>query len=109
MSETLLALFREPVAGADKVFIRAPGGATHTYGSFLALSARLAHALRACGVAPGDRVAVQVDKSLEALALYVACLRAGAVYLPLNTAYTPAEVGYFIGDAEARLFVCRPA
>ena len=44
---------------------------------------------------PGDRVAVQVEKSLEALLLYLACLRAGAVFLPLNTAYTPAELDYF--------------
>ena len=61
------------------------------------------------GVVPGDRVAVQVEKTPEALVLYLACLRAGAVYLPLNTAYTLAELAYFIGDAEPRLIVCDPA
>ena len=61
------------------------------------------------GVAPGDRVAVQVEKSPEAMLLYLACLRAGAVYLPLNTAYTPAEIDYFLGDAEPRVVVCDPA
>ena len=58
------------------------------------------------GVKPGDRVAVQVEKSAEAIVLYLACLRAGAVYLPLNTAYTLAELEYFIGDAEPRVVVC---
>ena len=51
-------------------------------------------------VAPGDRVAVQVAKSVEAIALYLATVRAGAVFLPLNTAYTRSEVDYFLGDAE---------
>ncbi len=64
--------------------------------------------LDALGVRPGDRVAVQVEKSPEALMLYLACLRTGAVYLPLNTAYTLAELDYFIGDAEPRLIVCAP-
>jgi malonyl-CoA/methylmalonyl-CoA synthetase len=59
-------------------------------------------------VKPGDRVIVQVDKSAEAVILYLACLRAGAIYIPLNTAYTPAEVEYFMGDAEPQLFVCQP-
>jgi malonyl-CoA/methylmalonyl-CoA synthetase len=53
-------------------------------------------------------VAVQVEKSPEALMLYLACLRAGAVYLPLNTAYTLAELDYFIGDAQPRLVVVDP-
>ena len=58
--------------------------------------------------APGDRVLVQVDKSPEAIFLYLGCLRAGAVYVPLNVAYTLAEVEYFISDAEPKLVVCRP-
>ena len=57
---------------------------------------------------PGDRVAAQVEKSAEALLLYLGALRAGAVYLPLNTAYTAGEIRYFLGDAEPALFVCRP-
>ncbi len=67
---------------------------------------RLAGAFRAHGVEAGDRVVVQVDKSAEAVAAYLACLRLGAVYVPLNTAYTAAEVTYFIGDAEPRVYVC---
>jgi malonyl-CoA/methylmalonyl-CoA synthetase len=64
--------------------------------------------MRKLGVAPGDRVAVQVEKSPEAFLLYLACLRAGAVFVPLNTAYTPAELSYFLSDAEPRLFVVQP-
>jgi malonyl-CoA/methylmalonyl-CoA synthetase len=63
----------------------------------------------ALGVRPGDRVAVQVEKTPEAALLYLATLRAGAVYLPLNPAYTLAELDYFIGDAEPALIVCTPA
>lgn len=62
-------------------------------------------ALRNAGVDPGDRVLVQVRKSPEAVALYLACLRIGAVYVPLNVAYTPAEVAFFIEDAKPKLFV----
>jgi malonyl-CoA/methylmalonyl-CoA synthetase len=72
-------------------------------------TARLANALVALGVRPGDRVAVQVEKSATNLLLYLATIRVGAVYLPLNTAYTLAELAYFIGDAEPSLIVCDPA
>jgi malonyl-CoA/methylmalonyl-CoA synthetase len=109
MTTTLLPLFQIPPETAEKVFLEGLDGNTFTYHRFFALTARLAHALRGCGVKPGDRVAVQVDKSPEALALYVACVRAGAVYLPLNTAYTASEVDYFVQDAEPRLVVCRPS
>lgn len=70
---------------------------------------RLAGALTALGVQPGDRVAAQVEKSPEAIALYLATLQVGGIFLPLNTAYTGGEIDYFIGDAAPRLFVCDPA
>jgi len=73
------------------------------------MSARYAHALQALDLPQGARVAVQVEKSPEALMLYLACLRAGLVYLPLNTAYLDAEVEYFITDAEPSLLVCDPS
>jgi len=92
-----------------KVFIETPEGRKLTYGDLHAGSARIANVLRARGVEPGDRVAVQVEKSPDAILLYLACLRAGAVFLPLNTAYTPAEIEYFLGDAKPRVFVCDPA
>ncbi|MBO9630593.1 MAG: AMP-binding protein, partial [Shinella sp.] len=96
------------VAKPDAVFIETADGRRWTYGDMIALSGRLATTLRTLGVRPGDRVAVQVEKSPEALMLYLACIRAGAVYLPLNTAYTLAELDYFIGDAEPALVVVGP-
>ena len=72
-------------------------------------TARYANALAALGVAPGDRVAVQVEKSVANVVLYLATIRAGAVFLPLNTAYTPAEMAYFVADAQPALIVCDPA
>lgn len=72
------------------------------------LSAQMAHLLTDLGATPGDRVAVQVGKSVEAVVLYLACLRAGLVYLPLNTAYKSAEIDYFLGDAKPIVMVCAP-
>jgi malonyl-CoA/methylmalonyl-CoA synthetase len=101
--------FVRALPAADKPFIENADGRVLTYRGLVDLSGRMANALRDLGVVPGDRVAVQVEKSLDAIALYVACLRAGAVFLPLNTAYTPAEIAYFLGDAEPRVFVCDPS
>jgi malonyl-CoA/methylmalonyl-CoA synthetase len=80
-----------------------------SYGALFAASGRIANRLRDLGVRPGDRIAVQVEKSVEALILYLASLRVGGVYLPLNSGYTAAELDYFLGDAEPRLFVVDPA
>jgi malonyl-CoA/methylmalonyl-CoA synthetase len=106
MSDNLIAELKKQPAGA--AFIETVDGRQISYGDALALSGRLANALVACGVEPGDRVAVQVEKSPEAIILYLACLRAGAAYLPLNTGYTLAEMEYFIGDAEPRVVVAAP-
>src|ERR1700759_97169 len=95
-------------APPERVFIANGDGRVLTYGELRALSARLAGALQALGVAPGDRVAAQVEKSPEAIALYLATVRAGAVWLPLNPAYTRAELAYFVQDAEPALFVAAP-
>ncbi|MBS0528523.1 MAG: malonyl-CoA synthase [Proteobacteria bacterium] len=80
-----------------------------TYGDLIAFSGRMANVLVARGVKPGDRVAVQVEKSVPNLVLYLATVRAGAVYLPLNTAYTLNELEYFITDAEPSLVICDPS
>jgi malonyl-CoA/methylmalonyl-CoA synthetase len=85
-----------------------PDGRSWSYADVHRLSARYASALMQAGVKPGDRVAAQVEKSAEALLLYLGCVRAGAVFLPLNPAYTSAEVEYFIADGEPALFVARP-
>ncbi len=98
------------VAGQDpaRTCLVLDDDATWTYGDLDRRSAELAGALHARSVEPGDRVLVQVDKSADAIALYVACLRSGAVFVPLNTAYTPEEVAGFVADAEPALFVGRP-
>ncbi|WP_188946058.1 AMP-binding protein, partial [Polymorphobacter multimanifer] len=92
-----------------RVFAQLPDGAAATYADVAAASARHAQALRACGVGPGDRVAVQCEKRFEMLLLYLGCLRAGAVFLPLNPAYPAGELDYFLRDAEPALFVCEAA
>ncbi|TVP43040.1 MAG: malonyl-CoA synthase [Halomonas sp.] len=93
---------------ADADFITTREGRRYSYRDALTISAQLAGALTELGVKQGDRVAVQVDKSPEAILLYLACLRIGGVYLPLNTGYTGDEIRYFLNDAEPALFVCRP-
>ncbi|WP_207455476.1 malonyl-CoA synthase [Azospirillum sp. SYSU D00513] len=113
MTNHLFAAMRARMPAPDRIFIETAAldgqeGSCLTYGEALALSGRMANVLVGRGVQPGDRVAVQVEKSAEAIVLYLACVRAGAVYLPLNTAYTLAELEYFIGDAEPRLVVCAP-
>jgi len=77
-----------------------------TYIELEASVCRTANALISLGVQPGDRVAAQLNKGLAPLILYLATVRAGAVFLPLNTAYTPAEVEYFVKDAEPALLFC---
>jgi malonyl-CoA/methylmalonyl-CoA synthetase len=96
-------------ADRSRTFAMQPDGAILTYAEVNASSARYANALRDVGVSTGDRVAVQVEKGMEMVALYLGCLRAGAVFLPLNPAYTPVELEYFLGDAEPALFVSDPA
>jgi malonyl-CoA/methylmalonyl-CoA synthetase len=80
-----------------------------TYGWLSDLSLRIALALQMRGVETGDRVTAQIDKSPEAIALYLAALRLGAIFVPLNTAYTLAELAYFLSDAQPRVAVVRPA
>ena len=101
------ALFA-PHEGKDTSFLHLADGTTVTHGAFLDEVGQTANALRSLGVQPGDRVAVHVIKSRQALSLYAACVKAGAVFLPLNTAYTARELDYFVGDSGAKLFVCDP-
>ncbi len=108
MAANLFSLVREHIPDGSKTFIETPDGRKTTYADLMAHSARLANALALHGVRPGDRVAVQVEKSPAAIDLYLACMRSGAVFLPLNTAYTVAEVEYFIGDSEPAIIVCDP-
>src|SRR4051794_19901975 len=91
----------------DAPCLELPGGVVLSRAWLSHQSGRYAAALGAAGCRPGDRVAVQVDKSPHALALYLACLRAGLIYLPANTAYRPTELAYLIADGRPRIFVGR--
>lgn len=92
----------------DTVAIETPGRGQWTFADIESESARFANRLAALGARAGDRVAVQVDKSAEALCLYLGCVRAGLIYLPLNTGYPARELEHFFRDAEPRVVVCRP-
>ena len=85
-----------------------PDGRVWTYGDIDRASARMANMIVALGLKPGDRLAAQVEKTPEALVLYLASLRAGTVFLPLNPAYQRQELEHFLQDATPGLFVCRP-
>jgi malonyl-CoA/methylmalonyl-CoA synthetase len=95
-------------ADPSRPFLETADGRVFSYADLLAWSARFANGLAQAGVRPGDRVVVQVEKSPFTLFLYLGCLRAGAVYVPLNTAYTDPEVAYFLEDAEPAVVVRSP-
>ncbi|HET6971044.1 MAG TPA: AMP-binding protein [Phenylobacterium sp.] len=109
MSENLYELLasRFPADRTRPCFLLSDGSAI-SYGALEAGAAHVAGRLAAEGVAPGDRVALQAEKSAEAIMVYLGVLKAGAVYLPLNSAYTQAEVDYFLGDAEPKAFITDP-
>lgn len=93
----------------DRPLLTTPTGHASGYGDAWRESARIAEYLSRVGARPGDRVTVQVPKSPRAVWLYLACLRAGFIYHPLNDAYRDSELAFFIGDAEPRIIVCDPA
>jgi malonyl-CoA/methylmalonyl-CoA synthetase len=100
--------FDAPKNSADK-FIETESGDILTYQQVFSLSGQIANALVAQGLMVDDRVAAQVEKSVAALALYLAVVRSGAIFLPLNTAYTDSEMAYFLGDAEPSILICDPS
>ena len=87
-------------------FLELADGTIITHRDYLQLSAQYAHVFSQLGVNTGDRVAVQIGKSPQALAVYAACVQAGIIFLPLNTAYTAEEVSYFVHDSGARVILC---
>lgn len=93
-------------SGREVPFILIPGGRVVHYDELAAESARIANALVAAGCRPGDRVAVQTGKHWQVIALYLASLRAGLVYLPLNTGYRKSELAWFFEDAAPKVIVC---
>ena len=109
MNQNLYALFESRFPReAQAPLLLLEGGRTLTYSEAEATSARYAALLASRGLVPGDRVAVQVEKSPEALMLYLACLRAGLVYLPLNSAYQEGEIRYFFENAQPRAVIAQP-
>ena len=109
MPNLLHDAFFAPQADRDTPFLRDADGGSLSHAAFHARANQIANVLVEAGLAPGDRLAVQVEKSAENLALYAAAVRAGVVYLPLNTAYTGEELAYFVRDSGAGLLVCDPA
>ena len=109
MPNTLYAALFAPLADRRTTLLILADGTRIAGDDFLRMVARMANALQSAGVQPGDRVAVQVAKSPEALAVYGATVALGAIFLPLNTAYMPDEVDYFLGNATPRVFLCDPA
>ncbi|MCY4304649.1 MAG: malonyl-CoA synthase [Aestuariivita sp.] len=93
-------------SGKNTPFLKLTDQRVITHGKFLEISAQVANALVQHGLVAGDRIAVQVSKSPEALALFAACVQAGLVLVPLNTAYTLAELAYFIENSGASLIIC---
>jgi len=109
MNGNLFARLFDRLDDPSRLAIETADGQRISYGELIARTGQIANVLVARGVKVGDRVAAQTEKSVESLVLYLATVRAGAIYLPLNTAYTLNELEYFIGDAEPALVVCDPA
>src|SRR3954454_12658067 len=109
MNANLFSRLFDNLDNPNRLAIETADGGRISYGDLIARAGQMANVLVARGVKTGDRVAAQTEKSVPALVLYLATVRAGAVYLPLNTAYTLNELDYFIGDAEPSLVVCDPS
>lgn len=106
-NKNLFCVFEQQLLDAsERVFLELHDSREITFGNANRLSAQLANRLHDLGLQPGDRVTAQVDKSYHAVILYLACLRAGIVFHPLNTAYTLNELDHFLRDARPALFVC---
>ena len=109
MNENLFTTLENSIKDQNRIFIQTPDGISYRYCDMLSLSGQYANILDTLGVKKGDRVAVQVEKSPQVLFLYLACLRIGAIYLPLNTDYTSREVHYFLNDARPTIAICKPS
>ena len=109
MTNPLYDALLAPHIGNDACFATLQDGSTLSYREFLSGVSRAAGVLRDCGLSKGDRLALQVEKSINALEIYGACLMTGVIFLPLNTAYTPDEIDYFLKDAQAGVFIGDPS
>ena len=108
-NQNLFAALRDAFpADLDRTAVETDDGLNHSWRDLDRASAMMANLLDSLDLPPASRIAVQVEKSVEAMVLYLATLRAGHVFLPLNTAYQSAEIEYFIGNAEPAVVVCSP-
>ncbi|MEH6466322.1 MAG: malonyl-CoA synthase [Porticoccus sp.] len=107
-NSNIYELFRSRFPSATKAIFLEHERGNLLYSQIERETGQLTGLLKQLGVKKGDRIIVQVEKSAEAVLLYLACLRAGAIFIPLNTAYTAQEVKYFMSDANPHLIVCRP-
>ena len=108
MSNTLFDALFARYAGQDTPFLHLSDGTTITHAAFLARAARFAAVFQGMDISPGERIAVQIEKSPDALAIYAASVQSGIIFLPLNNAYTAEEVAYFVENSGARLVVVDP-
>lgn len=99
-------IFNKSKDATRREFLQTVSGDVYTYQDLLEMTGKYALLLEKMGVTPGDRVAVQVEKSPEAYFLYLAVMRMGGIFLPLNTAYKKSEIDYFLSDAEPAVFIC---
>ena len=106
MSSNLYDILIAEVKNKDKTFLITEDESTVTYGDIDTLSARIAYQLSQLSIAKGDRLVAQVPKSVEALALYLGCLRSGVIFVPLNPAFTLTELQYYLENAEPKIVVC---
>src|SRR3981081_4395475 len=109
MNANLFSRLFDGLDDPKRLAIETADGQRISYGELISRTGQMANVLVERGVKPGDRVAAQTEKSVPGLVLYPAAVRVGAVYLPLNPAYTLNELEYFIGDAEPSLVVCDPS
>src|ERR1700709_2575081 len=109
MNANLFSRLFDNLDDPSRLAIETVDGQRISYGDLIARAGQTANVLVSRGVKPGDRGAAQTEKSIPGLVLYLATVRTGAVYLPLNTAYTLNELEYFITDAEPSLVVCDPS
>jgi len=109
MNDNMYQLFQSRFPGDGSQIALTCDGQNYSFLEIDESASRYANCLYQLNLKKGDRIAVQVEKSPQNLFLYLGCLKAGIIYLPLNTAYKSAELAYFIDDAEPALVVCDPA
>ena len=107
-NQNLYDLFEQNFPILNRPFIEKPDGGILTYGYMKKMTGIFSNALDSLGVTIGDMVIVQTNKSPEVVFLYLACLKTGAIFVPLNTAYTQSELEYFISDSDPKVVICDP-